>query len=151
MINNTRRRSKRSAMAPPNAPTNKRGMLSKNATTPMAKGERVSSHTNQLWATFCMKSPELEISAPSRSRRKLRCRRVRRGLMVQRFCTSSCHHRSVSSQCSGKCPPIAKLGTQRRIANENPAQPPICFSSDIQFLGAVFIVTRAGGRAVSWK
>src|SRR5262245_24226685 len=100
-------------MAPPNAPTNRRGMLSKNATTPIATGERVSSHTNQLWATFCMKSPELEIKAPSRSKRKLRCRRVRRGLISQSFRTRCRHHWSVNNQCSGKCAPIAKVRAER--------------------------------------
>src|SRR5262245_57533201 len=60
-------------------------MLSKKATTPIATGDRVSSHTNQLWAMFCMKSPELEMSAPSRRRRKFRCRIVRRGLFPKVF------------------------------------------------------------------
>src|SRR5262245_61753301 len=84
VIINTRRRSKRSAMAPPTAPTNSRGSVSKKATTPIASGDRETCQTNQLWATFCMKSPELDTNEPSIKRRKLRCRSERRGLNVQR-------------------------------------------------------------------
>src|SRR5580765_7538699 len=72
-------------MAPPTAPTNNRGNVSKKAMTPIATGEFETCHTSQLCATFCMKSPELEISAPSNSRRKFRCLRERSVRRSRRF------------------------------------------------------------------
>src|SRR6185312_16860290 len=73
-------------MAPQTAPTKSRGKVSKNAITPIATGERETCHTNQLCATFCMKSPELETSAPSRRSRKFRCLRERRVRRLRRRC-----------------------------------------------------------------
>src|SRR5688572_11407736 len=82
-------------MAPPTAPTSRRGKVSKNATTPIANGDLETYQTSQLCAIVCMKSPELEISARAISRRKcrgLRERRVRRfrGLGVFQLPSGCC-------------------------------------------------------------
>src|SRR5689334_12766895 len=72
------RRSTRSAIAPPIAPKKSRGMLSKNPTMPSNKADFVNCQTNQLCATFCMKSPAFESNAPINKSRKLRWRNERR-------------------------------------------------------------------------
>src|SRR5687767_15526917 len=81
-------------MAPPTAPTSRRGKVSKNATTPIATGDLETCQTSQLCAIFCIKSPELEISAPSIKRRKFRCLRDRKVRRFRRLCmfelTSGC-------------------------------------------------------------
>src|SRR6185503_6389411 len=88
-------------MAPPTAPTKSRGKVSKNAITPIATGERETCHTNQLCATFCMKSPELETSAPSKRRRKFRCFRDRRVRKLRRRCMfERCYKRLFLRDCT---------------------------------------------------
>src|SRR5919106_97224 len=73
-------------MAPPIAPTKSRGSVSKKATMPIATGDCEICQTSQLCATFCMKSPELEINAPCNKRRKLRCLSERRVRSCQSLC-----------------------------------------------------------------
>src|SRR5262245_1798866 len=87
-------------MAPPTAPTKSRGNVSKKAITPIATGERETCQTNQLCATFCMKSPELETSAPSKRSRKFRCLRERRVRRLRRRCMfERCYKRLFLRDC----------------------------------------------------
>src|SRR5690349_23829883 len=90
-------------MAPPTAPTKSRGKVSKKAMIPIATGDRETCQTNQLCATFCMKSPELETSAPSKRSRKFRCfreRRVRRFRRLRRRCMlERCYKRLFLRDC----------------------------------------------------
>src|ERR1044072_3598840 len=87
-------------MGRPTAQTKSRGELSKNAIPPMATGDRETCQTNQLCATFCMKSPELETSAPSKRSRKFRCLRDRRVRRLRRRCMfERCYKRLFLRDC----------------------------------------------------
>src|SRR6266705_5474818 len=108
-------------------------MLSKKATTPIAKGDRVSSHTSQLWATFCMKSPELEMSATSKRRRKFRCRIVRRGLISQVCTRVAAVNEVLSMSVTANAVVLQRLVLSMQLTKEAKTRRSIEFSSDIQF------------------
>ena len=68
----SRRRSNRSAATPAKSASVKIGNSPKKESSPNQKGEPPSSKTSQLWASFCIHVPMLEVQAPDHMSRKSR-------------------------------------------------------------------------------
>ena len=72
------RRSTRSAMTPPARENRKIGISPRNASSPSRNGEPESCSTSQLWASFCIQVPMLEVQAPAHISRKSRDSKARK-------------------------------------------------------------------------
>jgi hypothetical protein len=67
-----RRRSRRSASAPPMSEKRSIGPVERKPSTPRRNAEFVIERTTQLCATVCIQVPVVEVNAPNQSRRKSR-------------------------------------------------------------------------------
>src|SRR5574341_975452 len=70
------RRSIRSATTPPTSENRKIGISPRNASRPSRNGEPEICSTSQLWASFCIQVPTLEVHDPSQRSRKSRYRKA---------------------------------------------------------------------------
>ena len=69
VASSTRRRSTRSAAAPPSGLSSSTGSCPENPTRPSSSAERASRYTSQAWATDCSQVPTSEMSCPPTNRR----------------------------------------------------------------------------------
>src|SRR6516162_8880072 len=68
---NRNRRSTRSATTPPIKENRKIGISPRKASSPSMNADLESSNTSQLWASFCIHVPILDVHAPNHMMRKL--------------------------------------------------------------------------------